>query len=409
MRGNKMRMMGMVLGVAMLVLSVASSAVAAPAKTVTARNIVATDASMSISVMSTGDAGLTHGNANPWTSPVDAVDSFYWFNKAVQITAFDFADRGNGSPTFSGATFGLNIGSGYASQTVLAEPYSLSDDGVYSIVASATDTSGTVSDEITPAFGIDQTDPEVTTDRVPFYAGIATVTVTATDTMSGIENVFFNVDGARNDVWEPDFSNPSSFSVSFPFIGTGVHVFSWVAFDNAGNALRGSETFSIDNVAPTTTSDLQSSYNGAATIHLTATDNDGGSGVAHTYYSLDGATAVDAAALVVPAPANGFATHTVDFWSVDAVGNVEATNTGEFTVNSLHTITPSRSNSHGTISPSTRQTVAYGGSKKFTMKAKTNYKISKVTVDGRSIGAKKTYTFKNVNANHTIRAYFVHK
>ena len=410
MRGSKIRLTAATFGIAVLMLVAASSSVAAPAQTVTTRSMAATNASVTIWMESTGDAGSSHGNVNPETSPVDPSGTFFWFNKAVRVTAFDFAERGNGALTFSGATFGLNTGSGYTSQTALSAPYRLSYDGVYSIVASATDSGGTVSGEFTPAFGIDQTDPEVTTDRVPFYASNATVTVTATDTMSGIENVLFNVDGARNQVWEPDASNPSSFSVSFPFIGTGVHIFSWAAFDNAGNATRGSETFSIDNVAPTTTSDLQSIYDGAATIHLTATDNVGGSGVAHTYYSLDGATAVDAAVVVVPAPANGATAHTIEFWSADAAGNVETPhNTGGFPVNSVHTITPSRSNSHGTISPSTRQTVVFGGSKKFTMKAKTNYKISKVLVDGRSVGAKKSYTFTSVNANHTIKAYFVHK
>jgi hypothetical protein len=484
MRDGKARMMGVVLVVAMLALGVASSAAAAPAMTLTTRSIVAADASMTITVESTGDAGTSHGNVNPWTSPVDPSGGFYWFNKDVRVTEFLFADE---SLIFSGATFGLNAGSGYTSQTVLAEPYSLSYDGVYSIVASGTDTTGTVTDtdEITPAFGIDQTDPEVTTDRVPFYAGIATVTVTATDTMSGIENVLFNVDGARNDVWEPDMSNPSSFSVGFPFIGTGIHIFSWTAFDNAGNAVHGSETFSIDNVAPTTTSDLVSSYDGTATINLTATDNDGGSGVAHTYCSLDGTTAVETSSVVVPPPADGATTHTVEFWSVDAVGNVETPhNTGDFTVNSVHMITvtapahgtitpsgvvavgygsnsatftvtpqtgyhtvnvyadgspvgavgayqfanvtddhvlaatfaintytirPSRSNTHGTISPSGRQTVNYGARKTFTMRAKVHYKISKVLVDGRSVGKRGTYRFSNVAANHTIKAYFVHR
>jgi RHS repeat-associated protein len=43
----------------------------------------------------------------------------------------------------------------------------------------------------------------------------------------------------------------------------------------------------IDNTPPTTTSDATSSYNGTATISLSATDNAGGSGVADTYYMVD--------------------------------------------------------------------------------------------------------------------------
>ena len=82
--------------------------------------------------------------------------------------------------------------------------------------------------------------------------------------------------------------------------------------------------------------------------------------------------------------------------------------TATFAIN-RYTITPSRSNTHGSITPSTKQTVNYGGSKKFTMRAYTHYKISKVLVDGKSRGAKTSYTFTNVKKAHTIRVYFVHK
>jgi hypothetical protein len=82
--------------------------------------------------------------------------------------------------------------------------------------------------------------------------------------------------------------------------------------------------------------------------------------------------------------------------------------TANFAINT-YTIKPSRSNKHGTIKPSSSQTVDYGGSKKFTMKPARNYKISKVVVDGKSVGKKTSYTFKNVSRSHTIKVYFVHK
>jgi hypothetical protein len=485
MRGTKVRgTMFLAVAVAVMMAFVASAAVGAPAQTVTTRSITSVAGSLTIAVESTGNAGATHGNVNYWTSPVDASGDFEWFNQSVRVTDFALADfGGDPTPTFAGATFARNTGSGYSEQVALPAPYILADEGVYSIIATGTDP-GDVTGTIVPALGIDKTDPVVTTDRVAFYTGAPTVTVAATDTMSGVENVSFNVNGAFNDSWEPDPSDPSTFSVSFPFVGDGEHTFSWTAFDNAGNSTHGSETFVVDNTAPTTTSDLVSDYNGAATINLTAVDNVGGSGVAHTYYIVDSGSQTEGTTIHVAAPVDGSATHTVEFWSVDALGNTETPHvTGTITVNSQHTVTvtapahgtitpgtavvnlgadsavyaispstgyhiqnvfvdgvgigavssyqftnvtanhtltatfaintyrivPSRSNTHGSITPRFTQTVNYGGSKRFTMKAARLYRISKVLVDGRNVGARSSWTFTNVRGGHSIRVYFVHR
>jgi thermitase len=74
-----------------------------------------------------------------------------------------------------------------------------------------------------------------------------------------------------------------------------------------------------DTTPPTTTSNAVGSYVGAASIHLTATDNAGGSGVAHTYYKLDGGTQAEGLTVA----ATGVGSHSLEFWSVDVAGNVE--------------------------------------------------------------------------------------
>ncbi len=61
---------------------------------------------------------------------------------------------------------------------------------------------------------------------------------------------------------------------------------------------------------------------------------------------------------------------------------------------------------HGTISPSTTQTVEYGGNQAFTIKASAGYYIADVRVDGASVGPMTSYTFSNVAANHAISASF---
>lgn len=64
------------------------------------------------------------------------------------------------------------------------------------------------------------------------------------------------------------------------------------------------------------------------------------------------------------------------------------------------------SGANGTISPNGSVTVTAGADKTFTMTANAGYHISDVTVDGVSQGAVSSYTFKNVQANHTISVTF---
>ena len=60
----------------------------------------------------------------------------------------------------------------------------------------------------------------------------------------------------------------------------------------------------------------------------------------------------------------------------------------------------------GSISPSGSVSVREGLDKVFTITPNTGYVISDVTVDGKSVGAVKTYTFDDVSKSHTINATF---
>ncbi|MBI1782204.1 MAG: lamin tail domain-containing protein, partial [Sphingobacteriales bacterium] len=103
----------------------------------------------------------------------------------------------------------------------------------------------------------------------------------------------------------------------------------------------------------------------------------------------------------------------VDGSSVGVVGsynftNVSATHTisASFAVNN-YTISAS-ADAGGSISPSGSVDVTQGADQSFTIAADPCYSISDVTVDGNSVGAVSTYTFTNVQANHTIHASFVY-
>lgn len=84
-----------------------------------------------------------------------------------------------------------------------------------------------------------------------------------------------------------------------------------------------SQSIKIDTTPPMTTATLSGTeagnqYQSAVNVVLTATDNL--SGVAATYYSIDGGTAVTYAG---PFNVSIAGSHTLDYWSVDVAGNTE--------------------------------------------------------------------------------------
>lgn len=90
-------------------------------------------------------------------------------------------------------------------------------------------------------------------------------------------------------------------------------------------------TITADTTPPVTTSNAPATqYYYPAQITLTATDASS-FGVKATYYSLDGGPTTTGTFLSVPAP-TGIVPHTLQFWSEDWSGNVEATKTVNFTV-----------------------------------------------------------------------------
>lgn len=107
--------------------------------------------------------------------------------------------------------------------------------------------------------------------------------------------------------------------------------FTYQAFD--GTAYSEIQTVTVtvnplDGTAPTTTSDALATYEGEALITLDATDDV--SGVAATYWKLDGGATQTGTSIEVVTTGD----HTLEFWSEDVAGNVETTNTAEFSITS---------------------------------------------------------------------------
>ena len=96
--------------------------------------------------------------------------------------------------------------------------------------------------------------------------------------------------------------------------------------DGVGTASVSPAAAPVDATAPVTTSNALATYVSSAAITLSATD--AGSGVAATYYKLDGGAQVAGTSINVTTVGS----HTLEFWSVDVAGNIEAHKTASFTV-----------------------------------------------------------------------------
>ncbi|GIF77167.1 3-keto-disaccharide hydrolase [Asanoa siamensis] len=221
-------------------------------------------------------------------------------------------------------------------------PVTVNSPGAHTVRYRATDVAGNTSEIGSTQFTVvepqnpDTTAPTVTAavsgdqDENGAYVGSATVTVTATDTESGVESVEYSLDGGAF----------AAYTAPVTVNTTGSHTVQFRATDEAGNtsspqsvAFTVVDTPDPDNTAPEVTATVagerngDGAYVGAATVTVAATD--AGSGVATVEYSLDGAPY---AAYTAPVAVNQPGAHTLAARATDEAGNTSAPRTVEFTV-----------------------------------------------------------------------------
>jgi N-acetylneuraminic acid mutarotase len=120
----------------------------------------------------------------------------------------------------------------------------------------------------------------------------------------------------------------------------------------------------------------------------------------------------DATFTITPAARYRVADVLVDGISVGAVQSYTFTNVTAnhaieaFFAADTFTITAA-AGGKGSISPWPSVTVDHGSNVTFTFAARAGYQLADVLVDGISVGAVGSYTFTNVNADHTVLALFV--
>jgi hypothetical protein len=249
--------------------------------------------------------------ANPDTTAPNTISdalASYLNSATIHLTATDNVGGSGVASTF----YRLDGGTQTAGTTIVVSTY-----GTHGLEFWSVDTSGNIETPHKNAsfFIDDNIAPSTTSDAVASYVGTATIHLTGTDNVggSGVASTFYRLDGGTQTA-----------GTTIVATGLGSHSLEFWSVDVATNAETPHHTVnfavtSADTTPPTTTSDAVASYVGTATIHLTATDNVGGSGVANTFYRLDGGTQTAGTTIV----ATGVGAHSLEFWSVDVAANVE--------------------------------------------------------------------------------------
>jgi hypothetical protein len=196
------------------------------------------------------------------------------------------------------------------------------EGGDLTATASCTDVAGNAATETVHGIRIDRTPPVTRavaegSSEAGWFAGTAEVTLKATDNLSGVRSTTYTVDGGA----------PQPYAGAFAVTGDGEHTVSFWSADVAGNVEPAAAPLvvRIDDRAPVT--ELVDPGTGDGWIVTSgvpfafrATDG-AGSGLAATYYSVDGGAPQLYGEPFTANLATG--QHTVRYWSVDVAGNVE--------------------------------------------------------------------------------------
>ncbi|NEA13800.1 DUF1080 domain-containing protein [Streptomyces sp. SID10692] len=222
-------------------------------------------------------------------------------------------------------------------------PVVVDEVGDHTVRYRATDKAGNAAAEKSVDFAVaapptdDETPPETSAtvtgekDDAGAYLGMATVTVTASDTGSGVNTIEYalGADGA----WK-------AYTAPVMVHETGEHTVRYRATDRSGNvAAEKSVAFTVveppsqDRTAPETSAKVEGDRNSdgafitSARATVTATDDD--SGVDKVEYSLDGGPYL---AYTAPVIVDRVGHHTIAHRATDKAGNTSAAKKASFTI-----------------------------------------------------------------------------
>jgi outer membrane protein assembly factor BamB len=253
--------------------------------------------------------------SNPTTTAsVNGSSSNGWYQAPAQVTLTASDDASGVGGTF------YTIDGG-ATQTY-ASPFNISAGGIHSINYWSVDAVGNSEHQQSLTVQIDVTAPTTvispsgTAGNNGWYSSSVTVSLTASDNdQAGVATTYYSVDNGVT----------QTYAAPFTFSSSGTHSILCWSVDSVGNTeSQQSMIINVDMDAPSTQAQVSATwwydvwYQSPAQVSFTSADST--SGVATTYYTIDGgATQTYTASVNI----SDGGIHTVNYWSVDVAGNAE--------------------------------------------------------------------------------------
>jgi hypothetical protein len=215
-------------------------------------------------------------------------------------------------------------------------------------IESSTTSSTTKVDTVSPSTSI-TTSPASPDGSNGWRVSPTSFTLSGSDATSGVASTHYKIDGGATQTY-------TGSAVSIP---QGSHTVSYWSVDTAGNTESATTTSAIkvDLVKPSTTlttspaaPDGLNNWFQRSSVTFTLVATDATSGVANSYYTIDGGGQQTYSGTVT---VSGQGDHSVTYWSVDNAGNTENTNTTHIKLDNVKpttTLTTSPASPDGTNS-----------------------------------------------------------
>src|SRR6185503_3872495 len=235
-----------------------------------------------------------------------------WYTNEAQVTL-------NATDTPSGVDTTFYTIDGGPQQTYTA-PFNISNSGFHTLVYWSVDRAGNTESQRSMQIKVDSVAPTSqaqawsTWQYDVWYQSPAQVSITATDSASGVATIYYTIDGGPT----------QTFTTTFNISTGGVHTVNYWSVDQAGNTeAQKSLTVRVDSEAPTTQittggTGANGWYRGPVQVGLTATDPEVGVNV--TMFRVDGGPTMVYSA---PFTVSGEGPHTVLYWSNDKLNHTE--------------------------------------------------------------------------------------
>ncbi len=250
-----------------------------------------------------------------------------WVTNATPVSVtLTPSDSESGMSGGSAATYYTLDG---GDQATYSGAFTVSGDGQHQVTYWSVDNLGNAEAVNTGWVNIDTTAPATTATNLVASAstgwqnGPVTVTLSATDAVSGVGSTFYTIDGGAT----------QTYSAPFTVSAEGAHHITYWSVDAAGNTeTAGSGYANIDTTAPTVTDNAGTAWHDTADVVTLAASDGSGSGVAATQYRPQGsqtwlATSGNTFTVAAPADHSNDGSHAYEYRALDNAGNVSTTGT----------------------------------------------------------------------------------